>query len=134
MGWDSHGHSFTVSLLAFLVSGFLYGCATTGRQSVQGDAGTVALTTGSRGKACCALANGVPRQVDLARTAVGLVGRSRIQLGGRRYTSDCSGLVRAVFATQKVDVYNGLGELDGGNGVGRIYTHVVEHGRIHYGP
>jgi hypothetical protein len=39
-----------------------------------------------------------------------------------------------VYATQHVDLYDGLGELDGGNGVGRIYTHTVEHGRIHYGP
>jgi hypothetical protein len=80
------------------------------------------------------LANGVSKQAALAKAAVGLVGRSQIELEGRRYASDCSGFVRGVYATQRVDLYDGLGELDGGNGVGRIYTHAVEHGRIHYGP
>ena len=83
---------------------------------------------------CCAMANGLAKQEALARTAVGFLGRSRVEVKGRRYTSDCSGLVRGVYATQRVDLYDGLGELDGGNGVGRIFTHVVEHGRIHYGP
>lgn len=80
------------------------------------------------------MARGVPRQQALAQTAVRFLGRSRIDVGGRRYAPDCSGFVRGVYATQRVDLYGGLGELDGGNGVGRIYTHVMEHGRIHYGP
>jgi hypothetical protein len=92
------------------------------------------LTAGTRGEICCAMANGVPAQEALPQAAVGFLGRSRIEVGGRQFTSDCSGLVRGVYATQRIDLYNGLGELDGGNGVGRIYTHVVRHGRIHYGP
>jgi hypothetical protein len=92
------------------------------------------LTTGTRGEICCALDNGIPGQQALAQAAVGFLGRSRIEVNGRRYTPDCSGLVRGVYATQRIDLYGGLGELDGGNGVGRIYTHVVQHGRIHYGP
>ena len=77
---------------------------------------------------------GIPAQQALAQVAVGLLGRSRIEVGGRRFTSDCSGLARGVYVTQRIDLYGGLGELDGGNGVGRIYGHVLQHGKIHYGP
>ncbi|MBS0151806.1 MAG: hypothetical protein JSR31_12770 [Nitrospira sp.] len=89
---------------------------------------------GTRGMSCCAMAKGMPRQTALAKTAVRFVGQSRIQIGDRSFNPDCSGFVRGVYASQRVDLYSGLGKLDGGNGVGRIYTHVVEHGRIHYGP
>jgi hypothetical protein len=126
-------HSFTIGLLALLVSGILSSCVTTGRQSVQ-DEKNVVPTMGTRGTQCCAMAKGVPRQAALAKTAVRFLEGSRIQVGGRNYAPDCSGFVRGVYATQRVDLYGGLGELDGGNGVGRIFTHVVEHGRIHYGP
>ncbi len=85
-------------------------------------------------RTCCDLVVGTPRQQALAETAVGFLGRSLIEVGGRRFTFDCSGLVRGVYVTQGIDVYDGLGELDGGNGVGRIYGHVVRHGQIHYGP
>jgi len=89
---------------------------------------------GTRSGHCCSMAQGVPRQQALAQTAVRFLGRSRIEVSGRHYAEDCSGFVRGVYATQRVDLYGGLGELDGGNGVGRIYTHVMQHGRIHYGP
>jgi len=111
----------------------LSGCVTTGHQSLQDEKRGIP-TMGIRGAHCCAMAKGVPRQTALAQTAVRFVGQSRIQVGGRNYAPDCSGFVRGVYATQRVDLYGGLGELDGGNGVGRIFTHVVEHGRIHYGP
>jgi hypothetical protein len=126
-------HPLSVSLLVVLVAGSLYGCATAGKQVAQEPA-TEILSMGTRGAHCCAMAMGVPRQGELAKTAVRFVGQSRIQVGGRSYAPDCSGFVRGVYATQRVDLYGGLGELDGGNGVGRIFTHVLEHGRIHYGP
>lgn len=126
-------HYFRIGLLALLVAGTVGGCATSGRQPVQ-DQTSVIPTMGTRGAHCCAMARGVPRQTALAKTAVRFVGQSRIQVGGRNYTPDCSGFVRGVYASQLVDLYDGLGDLDGGNGVGRIYTHVVQHGRIHYGP
>jgi probable lipoprotein NlpC len=129
-----HSRSFALFLLGILIPGILQSCAIAGRHLVPDDLDTKMLTTGSRGVPCCVLANGVPRQTALAQAAVGLIGRSRIEVEGRRYASDCSGFVRGVYAAQQVDLYDGLGELDGGNGVGRIYTHVVEHGRIHYGP
>lgn len=125
--------SVTLGLLALLVAATLGGCAAAGRQPLQ-DERSVIPTMGTRGAHCCAMARGVPRQTALAKTAVRFVGQSRIEVGGRNYTPDCSGFVRGVYASQLVDLYDGLGELDGGNGVGRIFTHVVQHGRIHYGP
>lgn len=119
--------------MVLLVASTLGGCAATGRQPLQ-DERSVIPSMGTRGAHCCAMEKGVPRQTALAKTAVRFVGQSRIQVGGRNYTPDCSGFVRGVYASQRVDLYDGLGELDGGNGVGRIFTHVVEHGRIHYGP
>lgn len=126
-------HSFTIGLLTLLALGMLSGCAVTGRPSVQDERSGLS-TMGARGAHCCAMAKGAPRQTALAKTAVRFVGQSRVQIGGRHYAPDCSGFVRGVYATQRVDLYGGLGELDGGNGVGRIFTHVVEHGRVHYGP
>ena len=126
-------HSLTIGLVTVLVAGTFGGCAATGRQPLQ-DERSVIPALGTRGSHCCAMARGVPRQAELAKTAVRFVGQSRVQVGGRNYTPDCSGFVRGVYASQRVDLYDGLGELDGGNGVGRIFTHVVQHGRIHYGP
>lgn len=121
------------SVLPVLVAG-LVGCAVVDRQLGQGANGELALTTGTRGENCCVMAKGTPSQAALARAAQGFLGQSSIRINGRSYSSDCSSLVRAVYATRQVDVYSGLDELDGGNGVGRIYTYALQHGRIHYGP
>ena len=121
-------------LLIMFVAGVLQSCTMAGHPAAQDEDNVMVPTTGTRGELCCAMAKGVPKQGALVQTAVGLLGRNRVEVGGRHYTPDCSGLVRGLYATQRVDLYDGLGELDGGNGVGRIYTHVVEHGRIHYGP
>lgn len=126
-------HSFRIGLVVVLVVGTLGGCAATGRQPLP-DQRSMIPTMGTRGAHCCAMEKGIPQQMALAKTAVRFVGQSRIQVDGRNYAPDCSGFVRGVYASQRVDLYGGLGELDGGNGVGRIFTHVVEHGRIHYGP
>lgn len=126
----------TLSLLAALLVVTLQGCAMADRRQpgLSDELDKMVPTTGTRGEICCAMADRIPAQETLAKTAVGFLGRSRIEVGGRQFTSDCSGLARGVYATQSVDLYGGLGELDGGNGVGRIYTHVMQHGRIHYGP
>ena len=131
-----HSGIYLRSLLVMLAVLALQGClARVGvGEPALGKVDALTFTTGTRGKNCCVMAKGLPRQKALAKTVVRLVGRSRVVLGGKHYTADCSGLVRGVYATQRVDLYSGLGELDGGNGVGRIYTHAVEHGRIHYGP
>jgi probable lipoprotein NlpC len=133
MSLDSSRYCFTIGCLALLVSGVFYGCATTDRHSAHLEP-LVIPTMGTRGAQCCAMAKGIQKQKALAKTAVRFVGKSQVEIDGRRYNPDCSGFVRGVYASQRVDLYGGLGELDGGNGVGRIYTHVVEHGRIHYGP
>lgn len=133
MSQEDRKHSHAVGLVAFLVCGVLYGCATTGRQSAH-DGPNVIPTMSTRGAQCCAMARAVPRQKALAKTAVRFVGKSRVVIDGRSYNPDCSGFVRGVYASQRVDLFGGLGELNEGNGVGRIYTHVVEHGKIHYGP
>jgi hypothetical protein len=134
MDFVGHSRSPAIYLLVVFLAGVLQSCIMAGRQPAQEEANVMVPTTGTRGEICCAMANGVPRQGALVQTAVGLLGRNRVEVGGRHYSQDCSGLVRGVYATQRVDLYDGLGELDGGNGVGRIFTHAVQHGRIHYGP
>jgi len=131
----------TLSFLAVLLAATIQGCAMADSSSShQTDALSDDLSdgvvpfTGPRGELCCTVAKGTPRQEALAQTAVGFLGRWRVEVKGRRFTFDCSGLARGVYVTQGVDLYDGLRELDGGNGVGRIYAHVVRHGRIHYGP
>ncbi|MGH7207510.1 MAG: hypothetical protein ACREI2_15030, partial [Nitrospiraceae bacterium] len=133
--------TLTLSLLAVLLAAALQGCATADSSSRhQPDAlsdelrdGAV-LIGGTRGRTCCDMVVETPRQKALAQAAIGFLGKSRIEVNGRRFTFDCSGLARGVYVTQGIDLYDGLGELDGGNGVGRIYGHVMRHGRIHYGP
>jgi len=133
--------TMTLSVLAVLLAATLQGCATTDPSSrYQRDALSDELSDdvfpvrAAQGRTCCDLVVGTPRQQTLAHSAVGFLGKSRIEVNGRRFTFDCSGLARGVYVTQGIDLYDGLGELDGGNGVGRIYGHVVQHGRIHYGP
>jgi probable lipoprotein NlpC len=133
MSGASSYFSWTIGLLTLVLAGSFSGCAISAHQHASSDR-VMVPTVGTRGMSCCAMAKAVPRQAALAKTAVRFVGQSRVQIGGRNYNSDCSGFVRGVYASQRVDLYSGLGKLDGGNGVGRIYTHVVEHGRIHYGP
>ena len=122
----------TLSLLSILAAAMVQSCAAT--VPLKGVTGDLFPVHQGRARDCCNLIVDAPRQEAAARAASGFVGSSRVEVNGRRFTSDCSGLVRGVYAAQGVDVYGDLGDLDGGNGVGRIYTHVVKHGRIHYGP
>jgi hypothetical protein len=115
-------------LVACYAAGVLQSCAP---RSFVNDVFPVTM---AQPRACCTPAEGAPAQVELAKAAADFLGHAPITVGNRRFSSDCSGLVRGIYATQQVELYEGLGELDGGNGVGRIYTHVVEHGRIHQGP
>lgn len=130
----------TISFLAVLLAATLQGCATTDHSSRQTDAlsdevsDEVFPVRAAQRRTCCDMVVGTTRQQALAHSAVGFLGKSRIEVNGRRFTFDCSGLARGVYVTQGIDVYDDLGDLDGGNGVGRIYGHVVQHGRIHYGP
>lgn len=135
-----------LGLLAVLLAATFQGCAAADLSSrrwpdpLVGGMSLDALNAGivpvreTRGRACCTMAAGTQRQEALARAAIGFLGRSRIAVGGRRLTYDCAGLARGVYFSQGVDLYDSLGEIKGGNGVGRIYGHVMRHGRIHYGP
>ena len=134
MQLSSYTNFWKIISPALLFTAVLQGCVVEGHRSIPADNNAMVPTMGARGHRCCAMAMGAPVQKALAMTATKFLGQSRIEVGGRHYTPDCSGFVRGVYATQRVDLYGGLGELDGGNGVGRIYTHFVQHGRIHYGP
>ena len=129
------------SLLAVLFAVVLQACAMAAPSSMHQAAtrsdelsDDVFPIRGAEGRICCDIIVETSKQQALVQVAVGFVGSSRIEVGGRRFTFDCSGLVRGVYVTQGIDLYDDLGELDGGNGVGRIYGHVLRHGRIHYGP
>lgn len=118
----------TFGLLAVSLLAVLQSCAP---RSFVND---VFPVTVAQPRVCCTMAESAPAQEALARAAADFLGPAPITVGKRQFPADCSGLVRGIYATQRVELYEGLGKLDGGNGVGRIYTHVVEHGRIHQGP
>jgi hypothetical protein len=66
--------------------------------------------------------------VDLARS---LLGKTRIQLGRKRYPDDCTGLVRAVFDQVGIDLF--ANARPGDNGVTAIYRFAEARGRIYTG-
>lgn len=131
---ETLGSLFRPFLVVQVAILFIIGCATIDRQLAQSEQDRVGLTTGTRGETCCVMARGTSKQTALVQAATRFLGRSFIRLNGRSYSSDCSGLVQAVYAAKEVNLYTGLGELDGGNGVGRIYAYIMRYGRIHYGP
>lgn len=66
--------------------------------------------------------------VELAR---GFLGRTRIQLAGRKYANDCTGLVRALFDQLGINLVSEARRED--NGVTAIYRFASSHGRIYTG-
>lgn len=64
-------------------------------------------------------------------TARGLVGRTKIQVGGRRFGSDCTGLVRAAFAPEGIDLLRHAEP--GDNGVTAIWRFASTRGRLYRG-
>src|SRR6202158_1407564 len=63
--------------------------------------------------------------------AQSLVGKTRIQLGRKRYSDDCTGLVRAVFDQVGIDLFSNA--RPGDNGVTAIYRFAEARGRIYTG-
>lgn len=73
-------------------------------------------------------ADGRSRAVELARS---LVGKPRVQMGGKRYPDDCTGLIKGVFDRLGINL---TGEArSGDNGVTAIYRFAQAHGRIYEG-
>lgn len=74
-----------------------------------------------------------PAWVDggaLAEAARGFLGRRAIAVGGKHFPDDCTGLVRAVYATQGVDLFAD-GGLPGDSGVTAIWRYAGRHGSLH---
>ncbi len=83
---------------------------------------------------CCTMTRPNAEQVALARSAGRLVGSSRIEVQGKRFRSDCSGLVRAVYFSRGIDVARGVKATPEDNGVRLIRRYIENHGRLHRGP
>lgn len=87
-----------------------------------------------RAMGCCRMARPTRAQRALARTAARFVGARRIQANGQRFRYDCSGLARAVYFSQGIDLFDGVNAEGGRNGVRLIHQFVMKHGRLHQGP
>lgn len=66
--------------------------------------------------------------VELARS---LVGSRRVEVGGKRFGDDCTGLVRGVYAALGVDLMS-AGQA-GDNGVTAIWRFTAQRGRLYDG-
>jgi hypothetical protein len=80
--------------------------------------------------------SGVSPTPNASREAVvaaarALLGKTRIQIGGKKYSDDCSGLVRAAFDQVGVDLFKNARR--GDNGVTAIYRFAEANGRVYTG-
>lgn len=66
--------------------------------------------------------------VDVAR---GLVGSKRVEVNGKRFGDDCTGLVRGVYSQLGVDLMSAGEPQD--NGVTAIWRFTAQHGRLYDG-
>ena len=64
----------------------------------------------------------------VVEAARGLVGKHSVVLGGRRYSDDCTGLVRGAYAQVGVDLARAT--RPGDNGVTGMFRFASEHGRV----
>jgi cell wall-associated NlpC family hydrolase len=67
----------------------------------------------------------------LADAALSLVGSEEIVVGGQSFPKDCSGFVRAVYASRGIDVYRTPRLLRGDNGVGIIHKFSDDRKGLH---
>ncbi len=68
---------------------------------------------------------------DAVAEAQRLVGQRRVEVNGKRYGDDCTGLVRAVFEPLGVDLLSRAAP--GDNGVTAMWRFAGEHGRVFQG-
>lgn len=68
------------------------------------------------------------RVIEAAR---GLVGSKRVDVGGKRFGDDCTGLVRGVYSSLGVDLLSAGEPQD--NGVTAIWRFTAKHGRLYDG-
>lgn len=83
---------------------------------------------------CCEKGEPTVQRHQVVQVAAQLVGRTELESRGRDITTDCAGVIRAVFLQQGIDLYavaTGNSDL---NGVRRIYHHARTYGRVHRGP
>ena len=89
------------------------------------------LSTSHRGSGPLdAPSNAASREAVVA-AARALLGKTRIHIGGKEYSDDCSGLVRAVFDQVGVDLFINARRKD--NGVTAIYRFAEANGRLYTG-
>lgn len=140
---SSQSRTILNGLLAFLLA-TLQACATgssaadteTALQTdpdVQEFEGAIVQVRHRKGQ-CCTMAAGSQRQHALAQTATKFLGRSRVEISGHKFSYDCSGLARGVYFSQGIDLYEGMEDVRGANGVRTIYRHVRRYGILHHGP
>lgn len=67
----------------------------------------------------------------VVETARALVGQRRVEIGGRRFGDDCTGLVRGVYSQLGVDLMTAGQPQD--NGVTAIWRFTARHGRLYEG-
>lgn len=67
----------------------------------------------------------------VVETARALVGHKRIEVGGKRFGDDCTGLVRGAYAPLGVDLMTAGQPQD--NGVTAIWRFTAQHGRLYEG-
>lgn len=85
----------------------------------------------SAAEAPAALAVRPGARQDAVAEAQRLVGKKRIEVNGRRFGDDCTGLVRAVFEPLGVDL---LSRAEAGdNGVTAMWRFAARHGRVFHG-
>jgi peptidoglycan DL-endopeptidase CwlO len=91
--------------------------AAVGLPFVRGAAEPLAVMPGSRDR--------------VIETARGLVGSKRVEVGGKRFGDDCTGLIRGVYSTVGVDLMSAGEPQD--NGVTAIWRFTAKHGRLYDG-
>jgi hypothetical protein len=74
-----------------------------------------------------------PLQSQLVSNAKTFLGRYRIEVGGRTFTADCTGLVLAIYFSAGMDLQQVFPRYQGG-GVARLHAAMDDNGLLHRDP